>query len=510
MTVEPFDPFLRAAAPKPASAQSSYLSGRRKNRRQADVVLRLLDGIAIAASGWMGLSATLGPDSPLGQTIVVLTTIVALQLFTAFDADRIEPKVPVLIQVFRAALAWLVTIAIASTIVVLTRSAFPAYGTWLELWAGSGLVAVCLARIGVFAVLAQDARRTVQPERAFVVGTGPIAQQLLAHLADDELTDVVGVYSDGTDSHPRSCMGFPVRGSLDALVLDYREIMPDTVIVALPLSAEDRIARVMYELSVVPAQVRLCPDSYGLALGRFRVAHAAGLTFLHIADRPLSGARAAAKEIIDRLFAAFVLVALAPLFAVIAILIKLDSEGPVFFRQLRHGYNNRLIEVWKFRTLYHHAADHNAERLTGDGDPRVTRVGAFLRRSMLDELPQFINVLRGEMSVVGPRPHARAAKAGGILYRDAVRYYDARHRMKPGVTGWAQINGWRGETKTLEEIEQRVAHDLYYVENWSIALDVKIIAATFVMALRSLLPGAGQMKPHAMPLADSGRSRPAA
>jgi lipopolysaccharide/colanic/teichoic acid biosynthesis glycosyltransferase len=161
-------------------------------------------------------------------------------------------------------------------------------------------------------------------------------------------------------------------------------------------------------------------------------------------------------------------------------MIKLDSPGPVLFRQKRYGFNNQLIEVFKFRSMYTHMTDHNAVQLTRRNDPRITKLGAFLRRTSLDELPQFINVVRGEMSIVGPRPHALSAKAGELLYQDAVKYYDARHRVKPGITGWAQINGWRGETDTVEQIRKRVEHDLYYIEHWSILLDLKIIVRTVV------------------------------
>ena len=186
------------------------------------------------------------------------------------------------------------------------------------------------------------------------------------------------------------------------------------------------------------------------------------------------------KEIEDRTLAALALIFIAPLLITIAALIKLDSPGPILFRQKRYGFNDRLIEVLKFRTMHHDASDLNAEQLTRRNDPRVTRVGAFLRRTSLDELPQLFNVLRGDMSIVGPRPHALRAKAAGVLYPEAVRNYSARHRVKPGITGWAQVNGWRGETETLEQIAKRVEHDLFYIENWSIALDVKIILRTMI------------------------------
>jgi len=159
---------------------------------------------------------------------------------------------------------------------------------------------------------------------------------------------------------------------------------------------------------------------------------------------------------------------------------RLDSPGPALFRQRRVGYRGREFTLFKFRSMYTHMTDHNAAQLTRRNDPRITRLGAFLRRTSLDELPQFINVVRGEMSIVGPRPHALSAKAGTLLYQEAVKYYDARHRVKPGITGWAQVNGWRGETDTVEQIRKRVEHDLYYIEHWSILLDLKIIVRTIV------------------------------
>jgi exopolysaccharide biosynthesis polyprenyl glycosylphosphotransferase len=208
------------------------------------------------------------------------------------------------------------------------------------------------------------------------------------------------------------------------------------------------------------------------------VSHLAGLTFLNVIDRPLRDWNWIAKVIEDRVLSALILALISPLLLAVAILIKLDSPGPVFFRQKRYGFNNDLIEVLKFRTMHHAAADVNAEQLTRRNDPRITRIGSFLRRTSIDELPQFLNVLRGEMSIVGPRPHALKAKAGTLLYQEAVKYYDARHRMKPGITGWAQVNGWRGETDTIEQIRKRVEHDLYYIENWSVSLDLRIIAQT--------------------------------
>jgi lipopolysaccharide/colanic/teichoic acid biosynthesis glycosyltransferase len=168
----------------------------------------------------------------------------------------------------------------------------------------------------------------------------------------------------------------------------------------------------------------------------------------------------------------------------IALAIKLGSSGPVLFKQKRQGFNNNLIEVWKFRSMHAQMEDPDCEVQTTRDDPRVTRLGRFLRRTSLDELPQLFNVLRGDMSIVGPRPHALATKADGQLFEEIVDSYAARHRVKPGITGWAQVNGWRGETDTLDKIRNRVEYDLYYIDNWSIWLDFFIIAKTVMVLFR--------------------------
>ena len=194
----------------------------------------------------------------------------------------------------------------------------------------------------------------------------------------------------------------------------------------------------------------------------------------------------AGKRGLDLLLSGAGLLASAPLWALIGAAIKLDSRGPVLFKQKRYGFNNELIEIYKFRSMYADQADAAASKLVTVGDPRVTRVGRFIRKTSLDELPQLFNVVfAGNLSLVGPRPHALQAKAENRLYDEAVDGYFARHRVKPGLTGWAQIHGWRGETDSQEKIQQRVEHDLYYIENWSILLDLYIVAQTPFALLRT-------------------------
>jgi exopolysaccharide biosynthesis polyprenyl glycosylphosphotransferase len=206
---------------------------------------------------------------------------------------------------------------------------------------------------------------------------------------------------------------------------------------------------------------------------------------LTLFDRPISGWSAVIKLIEDQTVALMALILLTPVMLAIACAIKIESPGPVLFRQRRFGFNDHLIEVWKFRTMRAEYTDADAKEQTTKGDPRVTRVGRFLRKWSLDELPQLFNVLRGEMSIVGPRPHAIATKAGGKLFQEVVDRYAARHRVKPGITGWAQVNGWRGETDTIRKVRTRVKFDLFYIDNWSVWFDVYIILRTFVAIFRT-------------------------
>jgi exopolysaccharide biosynthesis polyprenyl glycosylphosphotransferase len=200
---------------------------------------------------------------------------------------------------------------------------------------------------------------------------------------------------------------------------------------------------------------------------------------LDIFDRPIADWDVVMKWLFDKVVGSIALVCVAPIMLLIALAIKLNSKGPVFFKQRRYGFNNELVEIYKFRSMYVEDTDATASKLVTRNDPRVTRVGRFIRKTSLDELPQLFNVVfTGNLSLVGPRPHAIHAKAADHLYDEAVDGYFARHRVKPGITGWAQINGWRGETDSQEKIQRRVEHDLFYIENWSILFDLYILCRT--------------------------------
>jgi exopolysaccharide biosynthesis polyprenyl glycosylphosphotransferase len=230
---------------------------------------------------------------------------------------------------------------------------------------------------------------------------------------------------------------------------------------------------------VLPVDIRLAAHSNKLRFRPRAYSYIGSVPVLDVFDKPITDWDVVMKSLFDTLVGGLMLMAATPILALTAIAIKLDSRGPVFFKQKRYGFNNELIEVFKFRSMYVDQCDATASRLATRNDPRVTRVGRFIRKTSIDELPQLINVVfKRDLSLVGPRPHAVHAKAENRLYDEAVDGYFARHRVKPGITGWAQVNGWRGETDTHEKIQRRVEHDLYYIENWSVLFDLYILAKT--------------------------------
>jgi Undecaprenyl-phosphate glucose phosphotransferase len=445
-------------------------------------ILRAIDGAAALLAGYAAMSWTGRGIAPLDGMTVLFGALLAMNLLHFAGVYRREQVASLNAALSRCLAATLQTGACVIAALYATGGSWAASHQWLQAWFATFLVFILFSRFAAalqFRLWRSQGRlRNV----VAVVGAGPIGQALLRRLNGVSGTEVeiVGVYDDRLSRLPTRCMGHPILGNVDALIGDLRTRRIDTVIVALPLAADRRVAEIMGKLRHAPVDVALCGDMMGLRLGTIQPCQVGGVGLIAALPRPLAGWSGVVKSIEDRVLAGLILLAISPLMLTIALAIRLDSPGPVFFRQKRYGYNNRLIGVYKFRTMHHHAADTNAEQLTRRNDPRVTRIGAFLRRTSLDELPQFINVLRGEMSVVGPRPHALAAKAGGLLYPEAVKDYHARHRVKPGITGWAQVNGWRGETETVEQIEKRVEHDLHYIDNWSLALDLRIVLRTIL------------------------------
>ena len=272
-------------------------------------------------------------------------------------------------------------------------------------------------------------------------------------------------------------------GCASDLISYLRDNPAAEVMIALPWSATERIRRITRELRKLPVDVHLIPEFLAADFHEVTFGQLGDVPIMQVSRRPIAGPRIILKSLEDRVLGGLIALVAAPIMILIAIGIKLTSPGPVRFRQNRYGFNNRLIEVYKFRTMYTHLTDANADRLTTPDDERITPIGRILRRTSLDELPQLLNVIKGEMSLVGPRPHATQAKAADRLYHDVTEEYAARHRVKPGITGWAQVNGWRGETDTYEKLIKRVEHDLYYIDNYTFRMDLKILFMTLIVCI---------------------------
>jgi Undecaprenyl-phosphate glucose phosphotransferase len=309
-----------------------------------------------------------------------------------------------------------------------------------------------------------------------VVGATPHAERLIRAAIARQDMHVIGVFDDRLARAPDAVEGVPVLGDVAALI--GHRVLPHVDRIVLALDPSTRARDIARRLAVLPHEVSLLVDLEGDGREDAALARIAGAALAHLSGPPEDRRRLFAKRLQDLVLSALALVLLSPLLLLIALVVKLDSEGPVFFRQRRHGFNNEEIVVWKFRTMRHDAAGPPVGDQVKPDDERVTRAGRFLRGKSLDELPQLLNVLNGEMSLVGPRPHAVGMKTGQEESAKLVAEYAWRHRIKPGLTGWAAVNGSRGPLHAAEDVRRRVALDLEYVERQSFWLDVWIMLKT--------------------------------
>ena len=342
---------------------------------------------------------------------------------------------------------------------------------------------LCVSHFCWFSYVRQVRRKGLLTPNLMIVGATPAAQRLIGAALSSRDVNILGIFDDRAARRPRDIHGVPVLGST-ADVQTHR-LLPyvDRIVVAVPAGATGRIAQLIAELAPVPNAISLLIEGHDPMSE-----HAAHERILDMPLAHLSGARRGAlqsllKRTIDIVLSLLGVIALAPLLVLLAALIRLDSPGPVFFKQRRHGYLNEEVLVWKFRSMRVETTDPSASRQVSAGDERVTRMGRFMRRTSLDELPQLWNVLRGEMSLVGPRPHAIGMLTDGAEASKLVETYAHRHRMKPGLTGWAAVNGSRGPVDTAEAVRRRVSLDLEYVERQSVWFDLSIILRTLPCVL---------------------------
>lgn len=377
--------------------------------------------------------------------------------------------------------SWMVTGLFLLTIGFMLKVSEEFSRGWAITWFVTAAVMLAGTRAAMTMWIRHLKGQGVFNSRVAIYGASAQGQKLAQYIrGNSKLTiSLVGFFDDRRDGRvPVLVDDLPVFGTTDDLVAMIRDDLIDQVIVALPWSAEARIRQVVQKLALTPVRIRLAPDLANFAFAHRPLVLLGDMPVITLFERPISGTDALVKRAEDLVLTICILLFVWPVMLLAALAVKLDSPGPIFFRQPREGFNNQRFNVLKFRSMTHDECQTDGIEQATRGDRRVTRVGRFIRATSIDELPQLFNVLKGDMSLVGPRPHAPSTKAAGRPFHEVVQTYAARHKVKPGITGWAQACGWRGETDTEEKLVKRLEHDLYYIENWSVTFDLYILVRT--------------------------------
>lgn len=367
------------------------------------------------------------------------------------------------------AIVWVIIFVALAFGLFLTKSAIEVSRVWFVLWVICCWVALTIERLLVYMGLRWLRRKGYNYRTVLLIGRGPISEEVKQTIFES------------------AWGGLKIVGQIDASDLEdhlktYRHKHPNEVWICIPMSNEKEIKGVLHALRHSLSDIRLVPDLFSLKLINHGVSHVMGIPMLDLSISPVSGGLRLAKGFEDKFLALIILLFVSPLMCLISLGVWLTSPGPIFFVQRRWGWNGKEINIYKFRTMFVHQETNGNLTQASVDDARITSFGACLRRTSLDELPQFINVLQGRMSIVGPRPHAVEHNEH---YKDLVPRYMLRHKVKPGITGWAQVNGYRGETDTLEKMQKRIEFDLFYIENMSIIFDIRIILETILKGFTS-------------------------
>lgn len=439
---------------------------------------RITDVLAVFIGGWMANwirhEWALEREELLVLLLAVALTVIILPFMGAYRSWKGSPGVS---ELLRALGGWFVVVTILVFLGAATKTTAEFSRLWMGYWTAITFSLLVVLRF-IFMIGGNLAfKKGLGRKRVAIVGTGELALHVDKSIKRrPELgVEIAGFLSVG-DSIPET----QVLGSTDDIETVVKEHRLNEIWIALPLTAEPQVEATLNSLQNCLLTVRYIPDIFALRLLNHVPTRIANLLTIELNASPLEGFNRGIKFAFDYLFSLSVLVICAPLLILIAGLVKYSSPGPVLFTQIRHGSNGRPIKIYKFRSMFHEPSTEAAFSQATRNDPRITPIGRFLRRTSLDELPQFINVLQGRLSVVGPRPHAIAHNDE---FKDKIDAYMQRHRVKPGITGWAQVNGYRGETRTVEKMRKRIEFDLYYIENWSIWLDIKIVVLTIFLVL---------------------------
>ncbi len=451
----------------------------RQHSSSLAMLLRALDALIIAAG--LFVSARIYPLSPNADYYLLIALTLLIFLFVAemrglYQSWRVRNVIEECRHIVQA---WLVAVLLLLALGFATRSSAVFPQAVLLVWIFMVPALLCSMRVLLRSALRSARSQGKNSRTVAIAGIDRASKKISDHIAQMPWAgfNVLGEFDDRSLTR----LGTEVMaGDLNKLIGMAKQGLVDIVYITLPMTAEKRIISLIERLADTTASVYVVPDLFVFSLYQARWMTVGGLPVISTFESPFYGTESWLKRLEDVLLGGLILLLVSPLLLLIAIGVKLSSPGPVIFRQRRYGLKGDVVEVWKFRSMT--VCDNGDQVVQAvKNDARVTRFGAFLRRTSLDELPQFINVLQGSMSIVGPRPHAVAHNEA---YRKLIRGYMLRHKVKPGITGLAQVNGLRGETDTLGKMQMRVEHDLEYIRNWSFWLDMKIIVKTIFVGFR--------------------------
>lgn len=377
----------------------------------------------------------------------------------------------------RVLMAWIIAFGVLLGLIVFSHQGSYFSRIWLMSWVALGITGALAFRVIVYYWIGRLREKGLNHKRIVIVGTGSLVTDVVGQLSRSAWIglDIDCIVPNGKPYDDDALSGIPVRGSMAELPQMVVDRNVQEVWICLPLREGDVVNEILYLLRHNTVNIRFVPDLSDLRMMNHKSSQIAGIDTIDLSCSPLDGPSSFVKDLEDRVLGFVIFTMMLPVICVIAIAVKLSSPGPILFKQYRHGLDGRRINVYKFRTMKVHKEEEGQITQASQNDNRVTKIGGFLRKTSLDELPQFFNVIQGKMSIVGPRPHAIAHNEH---YKELVESYMKRHKVKPGITGWAQVNGYRGETDTVDKMKKRVEYDLFYIENWSLMFDLKIIFLT--------------------------------
>lgn len=422
---------------------------------------------SLSGAGWLSVS--------LSEALPVVTAaLVCLWALKSFDLYRFRRQEKILPHLGRVALA-VACGGIGGLMITAVTSASP---QTIGLWSGLSLLTLLILHSLCFAMVLHWRRKGLMTPNIVIVGATRSAKHLIEAALERRDVNILGIFDDRLARTPDALADVPVLGDTEALMSHKITPYVDQIVVAVDPTARARVQGLIDRLRLLPNDVSLLVDVDSETGRRDALTRLSDMPLTRVSGLSEDSRKALHKRLQDLSIGTLALVLFAPIMLIVAIAIKLDNPGPVFFRQRRHGFNNEAIRVWKFRSMRVETTDHTAARQISRDDDRVTRVGRFIRKTSLDELPQLFNVLAGEMSLVGPRPHAIGMKTANEDSAQLVTEYAWRHRMKPGMTGWAAIKGSRGALETPEDVRRRVQLDIDYIERQSFWLDLYIMGMT--------------------------------